>query len=111
MKRNRILSSASRGFSTKLVPKYAGPLKVIGITSSNTVKVVDEHEKIEEVLHVSHLKPLDGAAESSDISVAEEDDIGEPQTPRETTCDPVMSARHRKSERLAARRRSESDSE
>ena len=51
------------------------------------MKVVDEHEKNEEVLYLSQLKPLDGVAESSDISVAEEDDIGEPQPPMEATCD------------------------
>ena len=72
------------------MPKYAGPLKVIEITGSNTVKVVDEHEKHEEVLHVSHLKPLDDATESSDVSVAEEDDIEEPQLPWEATSNLVM---------------------
>ena len=91
MKRNRILSLAAQGILAKLAPKYAGPLKLIEVTGSNTVKVVDDHEKNEEVLHVSHLKPVDDAAESSDVSVAKEDDIEEPQPPRETTNDPVMS--------------------
>ena len=91
MKRNRILSSAAQGISAKLAPKYAGPLRITEVTGSNTVKIVDEHGKNEEVLHVSHLKPLNDAAESSDVSVAEEDDIEEPQPPREATSDPVMS--------------------
>ena len=91
MKRNQVLSSAAQGISAKLAPKYAGPLRVTEVTSSNTVKIVDEHGKNEKVLHVSHLKPLNDAAESSDVSVAKEDDNEEPQPPREATCDLVMS--------------------
>ena len=91
MKRNRILSSAAQDFSAKLAPKYAGPLGITEVTGSNTVKIVDELGKNEEVLHVSHLKPLNDAAESSDISVADEDDNEEPHPPREAKCDLVMS--------------------
>ena len=91
MKRNRILSSAAQGISAKLAPKYAGPLKVTEVMGSNTVKIVDEYGKNEEVLHDSHLKPFNDAAESSDVSVAGEDDIEEPQPPKEATSDLVMS--------------------
>ena len=42
--------------SAKLAPKYAGPLKIIEITGSNTVRIIDEKDASEEILHVSHLK-------------------------------------------------------
>ena len=47
------------------------------------MRIVNEHGKNEEVLHVSHLKPFDDAAASADVSVAEDDDVEEPQPLRE----------------------------
>ena len=89
MKRNRVLSSAAQGISAKLAPKYAGPLKITEITGSNTVRVIDEKDASEEILHVSHLKPYND--ENSDESNAEVDDVENAQPPREEASVPVAS--------------------
>ena len=88
MKKNRILSSATRGISAKLAPKFAGPMKIVAITGTNTVRVVDEDGQNEEVLYVSHLKPF-SRTESVDDTGVDVDE--EPQSPRDRMSDPVMS--------------------
>ena len=89
MKRNRALSSAAQGISAKLAPKYAGPLKIIEITGSNTVRVIDEKNGSEEILHVCHLKPYND--EGSDGSGEEVDDVESTQPPRGEMSVPVTS--------------------
>ena len=89
MKRNQVLSSAVQGIPTKLAPKYVGPLKFTEIIGSNTVRVIDEKDASEEILHVSHLKPY--YDESCNESGEEVDDVENTQPPREETSVPVTS--------------------
>ena len=88
MKKNRILSLATRGISSKLAPKFANPMKIVAITGTNTVRVMDGDGQKEEVLHVSHLKPF-SRPESDDDTGVDVDE--EPQSPRDGTSDPGMS--------------------
>ena len=89
MKRIRVLSSAAQGIPAKLVPKYAGSLKITEITGSNTVRIVDKKDASEEILHVSHVKPYND--EDSDETGKEVDDAEVTQLPREETSVPVTS--------------------
>ena len=73
----------------KLAPKYAGLLKITEITGSNTVRVVDEKDASEEIIHVSHLKPYND--EDSDETGEEVGDAEVTQPPREETSVPVTS--------------------
>ena len=55
MKRDHFLSSGSKGFASKLAPKYSGPFVISAVVSSNIYNL--RNQQNQEIKHV-HIKDL-----------------------------------------------------
>lgn len=58
MKRENPLSSAAKGFSSILAPKYSGPYTVVKIISPIVNNLKSESGKISQRIHIKDLKPV-----------------------------------------------------
>ena len=86
-----MLSSAAQGVSAKLAPKYSACV-IIGKHGPSTYRLKGPDGKIDEIVHVSHLKPYvaEERREAAECLETEEDD-GAPRPPRDQEDPTAMS--------------------
>ena len=74
-KRSHTLSSAAKGISAKLAPKFEGPYWIMAVLGSNTYRLVVEGGQAEEIVAADQLKPYHGELPES-AEVVGQGDLG-----------------------------------